>query len=254
MNQKLNIGIIGFGRFGQFLAKTLSKYHNLYSYSRSNYEEISNKMKIPFTCSLGDFLLNKLDIIILSVSILSMSSIIDQLLLYKHLLKDILIIDVMSVKVYPVEQLKRLAIEENNIDILATHPMFGPDSGYHNWINLPFVYYPIRIHNKNRYNLFIDIFYKEQCKMIMLDPYKHDQFAAKSQFITHLTGRLLKELDLQQTPINTVGYETLLKLVDNTCHDSFDLFKGLYTHNNESKVWLTKIKDSINDIEKQLNN
>lgn len=78
----------------------------------------------------------------------------------------------------------------------------------------------------------------------------HDEVSAGSQFVTHLTGRILERLSLRTTPINTKvglhghcktdisfgmkpsihanvdlqGFESLLQLVDNTCADSFDLF------------------------------
>ena len=39
----MKIGILGFGRFGQFLAETFSKYHNISAYSRSDYTSIAEK-------------------------------------------------------------------------------------------------------------------------------------------------------------------------------------------------------------------
>ena len=55
-----------------------------------------------------------------------------------------------------------------------------------------------------------------------------DRYAANSQFITHLVGRVLNELGpkLEQTPINTKGFESMLGLVETTCSDSFELFYG----------------------------
>ncbi len=46
---------------------------------------------------------------------------------------------------------------------------------------------------------------------------QHDQLAAGSQFVTHLTGRLLAKLKLQPSAIATQGFRSLLHLVDNTC-------------------------------------
>jgi len=42
---------------------------------------------------------------------------------------------------------------------------------------------------------------------------EHDRHAAGSQFITHTIGRVLAQLKLKSTPINTKGYETLRQLV-----------------------------------------
>jgi len=246
----MKIGILGFGRFGQFLGETISKNHNVIAYSRSNYSDIAKTMKIDFYQSLPDFLHQKLDIIILSVSIISFEKVISSLQPYLQLLQDVLLVDVLSVKNYPKKIiLNHLDLDKYNIDYLATHPMFGPDSG---WIDRPMVYNRVRISNSNRVVNFLDIFKEQQCIMTPLTCDEHDKYSAKSQFITHLTGRILGNLDLEDTPINTNGYNSLLTLVDNTCNDSLDLFQGLYQYNDETKLWLTKFRQSLDLIENKL--
>lgn len=64
----------------------------------------------------------------------------------------------------------------------------------------------------------------------------HDQQAANTQFITHTVGRVLNEMNVQSTAINTRGYESLLNLVENTAHDSFDLYYGLFMYNQVCRV------------------
>lgn len=44
-------------------------------------------------------------------------------------------------------------------------------------------------------------------------------------------GRVLGAMELQSTEINTRGFEALLKLVENTNNDSFDLYYGLFLYN-----------------------
>jgi arogenate dehydrogenase (NADP+), plant len=67
--------------------------------------------------------------------------------------------------------------------------------------------------------------------MVELSCEDHDQQAANTQFITHTVGRMLSEMNVQSTTINTRGYESLLNLVHNTAHDSFDLYYGLFMYN-----------------------
>lgn len=249
----MKIGILGFGRFGQFLGETISisKKHTVIAYSRSDYSDIAKTMKIDFYQSLPDFLNQGLDVIIISVSIISFEAVICSLKPYLELLQDKLLVDVLSVKNYPKKIiLNQFDLDKYNIDYLATHPMFGPDSG---WIQRPMVYNSVRITNSNRAVNFLDIFKEQQCIMTPLMCDEHDKYSAKSQFITHLTGRILGNLDLEDTPINTNGYNSLLSLVDNTCNDSLDLFQGLYHYNDETKLWLTKFRKSLDLIEKQLN-
>ena len=80
----------------------------------------------------------------------------------------------------------------------------------------------------------------------------HDEYAANSQFITHLTGRILWEQNLKPTPIDTKGFQTVLNLVENTCKDSFDLFFGLYYYNKYAANQLQKIKEALIQVERQL--
>jgi hypothetical protein len=49
-------------------------------------------------------------------------------------------------------------------------------------------------------------------------------------------GRLLGEMRVESTEINTRGYESLLSLVENTANDSFDLYYGLFMY-NQARCW-----------------
>lgn len=63
---------------------------------------------------------------------------------------------------------------------------------------------------------------------------EHDRQAASTQFVTHTVGRMLGAMGLSSTDIDTRGYEALLRLVDNTAHDSFDLYYGLFLYNTNA--------------------
>ena len=88
--------------------------------------------------------------------------------------------------------------------------------------------------------------------MIEMSCEQHDEYAANSQFITHLTGRILWQQNLVPTPIDTKGFKTVLELVDNTCKDSFDLFFGLYHFNSYASNQLRKIREALAQVERQL--
>ena len=67
--------------------------------------------------------------------------------------------------------------------------------------------------------------------MVEMSCEEHDRLAAGTQFITHSVGRVLGEMGLESTSIDTKGFEALLRLVDNTNNDSFDLYYGLFMYN-----------------------
>ena len=55
-----------------------------------------------------------------------------------HLMRGVLVVDVLSVKVHAKVVMKDLLPAD--CDILCTHPMFGPDSGRYSWHALPCVF------------------------------------------------------------------------------------------------------------------
>ena len=243
----MKIGIIGFGRFGQFLAKEFVNYGwNVYATSRSDYTHIANELNVTFL--KDSFYKKNYDIVILSVSINSLEETVKKI--DKTFWRNKLVVDVLSVKEYPSKILKKYI--PNDADLLLTHPMFGPDSAKHSWENKTFVYYPVRIKNQERFNKFF-IFWFKKCNPLILSPNIHDKYSANSQFITHLTGRILENINLTKTPIDTDGFNSLLKLMQNTINDSWDLFEGLYKYNNESKNTINYFKKGLFQIENKLN-
>lgn len=81
--------------------------------------------------------------------------------------------------------------------------------------------------------------------MVEMTCEEHDRQAASTQFVTHTVGRMLGAMGLSSTDIDTRGYEALLKLVDNTAHDSFDLYYGLFLYNTNATGELSWLVDLL---------
>jgi aspartate/methionine/tyrosine aminotransferase len=88
--------------------------------------------------------------------------------------------------------------------------------------------------------------------MVKMSCEQHDALAAGSQFVTHLTGRMLAKLSPQPSAIDTNGFKALLKLVENTCQDSFDLFYALYAHNPNSSEQLAQVAEAFEQVRNDL--
>jgi len=309
-SRPLNIGVIGFGRFGQFIGKSFTKYANVVGTSRSDYTQIAEDMGAKYVplSNLESFVLNEdLDVIVVAVSIVSFEDTLKDLV--PHLKKRLetkgncpLITDVLSVKEHARTMMLKHLPEE--CDILCTHPMFGPDSAKHGfWNGQKFVYERTRVdkvlldpdiprrdtayrnladndsdvdsesglfvdvqgveHNMHenseshvesmdRIERFLSIWEEEGCNMISMSCAHHDEYTANSQFITHLTGRILGAQGLRATPIDTKGFTNVLKLVETTTADSFDLFYGLYKYNRNSMEIIVKLKESMDDVVSKL--
>lgn len=251
---KLKIGIVGFGNFGQFLAKTLVRQgHTVLAHSRSNHADIARRIGVSFFPDANDLCEEHPEVILLCTSILSTEAVLRGLPV-QRLKRSTLFVDVLSVKEFPRNLF--IQILPSDFDIVCTHPMFGPESGKNGWKGLPFVYDKVKVGNDelrvSRCDRFLDIFAKEGCEMVEMSCAEHDRHAAGSQFITHTMGRVLEKLKLESTPINTKGYETLLNLVDNTAGDSFDLYYGLFMYNKNSMEQLERLDLAFESLKKQL--
>ncbi|XP_010435393.1 PREDICTED: arogenate dehydrogenase 1, chloroplastic [Camelina sativa] len=251
---RLKIGIVGFGNFGQFLAKTMVKQgHTVLAYSRTNYTDEAAKLGVSYFSDLDDLFEEHPEVILLCTSILSTEKVLKSLP-FQRLKRSTLFVDVLSVKEFPRTLFIQVLPQE--FDILCTHPMFGPESGKNGWNDLSFVFDKVRIgmddRRKSRCDSFLDIFAREGCSMVEMSCAEHDWHAAGSQFITHTAGRLLEKLSLESTPVDTKGYETLLKLVENTAGDSFDLYYGLFLYNPNAMEQLERFHLAFESLKKQL--
>eukprot|EP00878_Enallax_costatus_P026206 GHUV01028093.1.p1 GENE.GHUV01028093.1~~GHUV01028093.1.p1 ORF type:complete len:357 (+),score=134.33 GHUV01028093.1:1396-2466(+) len=253
-DKQLTVGIVGFGTFGQFMAKRLaSAGHRVLATSRTPYYQEAAAIGAEFFEDADDFCEEHPDVVILATSILSTEAVLRNLPLTR-LKRSTLIVDVLSVKVFPKQLLLRLLPPE--LDILCTHPMFGPDSGKGSWDGLNFMYDAVRVgkepRRQQRLELFLEFFRKQGCRMVEMTCEEHDRQAASTQFVTHTVGRMLGAMGLSSTDIDTRGYEALLKLVDNTAHDSFDLYYGLFLYNTNATEELERLEKAFDVVKKQL--
>ncbi|XP_010250266.1 PREDICTED: arogenate dehydrogenase 2, chloroplastic-like [Nelumbo nucifera] len=251
---KLKIAIVGFGNFGQFLAKTIVRQgHTVLVHSRSNYSDVARELGVVFFSDPDDLCEEHPEVILLCTSITSTESVLRSFPV-QRLKRNTLFVDVLSVKEFPRNLF--LQILPLEFDILCTHPMFGPESGKHGWGGLKFVYDKVRIGSEksrtNRCDHFLNIFAQEGCVMVEMCCAEHDRHAAGSQFITHTIGRALSRFGLESTPINTKGYDTLLNLVENTEGDSFDLYYGLFMYNKNALEQLERLDMAFESLKKQL--
>ncbi|KDP44685.1 hypothetical protein JCGZ_01185 [Jatropha curcas] len=246
----LNIGIIGFGPFAQFLAKIMIKQgHTLRATSRSDHSQLCEDFGISYFRDVRRFLEADNDVILICTSILSLAEVLKSLPL--HVLEQkTLFADVLSVKEYPRDVLLKVLPEE--MDILCTHPMFGPESGKDGWKDLAFVYDKVRVRDEDTCSSFLRIFENEGCRMLEMSCEEHDREAAKSQFLTHTIGRILSEMGIKSTPMSTKGFETLVQLKESTMKDSFDLFSGLFLFNRYAKQELNNLGLSFEKVKQKL--
>jgi len=236
-----SVGIIGFGRFGKVLANILQRGFAIKAYDPKPAGPFPGVQFLDL-----DTVLNE-KVVFIAVPIRHFESVIADI--SKKLKKETTLIDVCSVKNYPVNIM--LKILPDHIGVIATHPMFGPDS-YMSNSNLKMM-----INNTrdlyNQYSFWKRFFSDQSIQIIEMTPDQHDRLAAKTQGVTHFLGRMLKEFGIKKTNIDTQGFRDLLDLVGQTCNDTWELYADLQLYNPYTEDMVEKLKASTNKLDNQLN-
>ena len=235
-----SVGVIGLGRFGKVLVNILQKGYTISAYDIHDKTPMSN---VSF-CSLDKVLEER--VIFIAVPIRSFDSLIKEI--STKLKPGTTLIDVCSVKSYPVETM--LKYTNTKTGVIATHPMFGPDSFSTN-TKLKMMMHNVR-DISNQFLIWSDYFSNQGIEIIEMSPDEHDRLAARSQGITHFLGRMLKQFGIQKTQIDTQGFKDLLDLVDQTCNDTWDLYTDLQLYNPHTLDTITELRKSTESLDKQL--
>ncbi len=239
------VSVYGYGRFGKLWADILKKDFHVKVYSRRGLkpEDINPGIEITDLERLHDT-----DALFYCVAISSLESVLKET---KKLHKtECIYFDTCSVKVEPVRWMKQQLPEKSQI--IATHPMFGPDSYDAAIDKLPMVMCNISA-SEEHFTYWTDFFNNGKIKVQIMTPDQHDEMVAYSQGITHYIGRVLADLNLKTTKINTLGYKKILEIIEQTCNDSWQLFCDLQHYNPYTKKMRKDLHESIEKIYSILN-
>jgi len=240
-----NIGIIGFGRFGKLSARYLSTDFSVAVSTRSDKEEAikacgARPVSFETAC--------RQPIVILCMPISAMRDTLRQV--SPLLRKDALVVDVCSVKVYPVQWMRELL--PASVSILPTHPMFGPDSAANSLKGCKIVLCPERI-DSDRYEKIRAWLERQGLVIIKATAQEHDEKIAVSLSLTHFIGRSLSAFGARDLDIDTEGYKRLMHILGVVSHDTWQLFEDMHTFNPYAKQKRQAFIDAMADIHERLN-
>jgi len=241
---KQSLSIIGVGAFGEFTIKHLAPYFDLYLYDQ--YKDLSQVKEI-YNVTVTDFSeAMKSDIIVLAVPVQAIEETVEKMA--PCLKKGQLIIDVASVKSKPVAAMKSLLPE--GVNVVATHPIFGPQSGLHGISGKNIVVMNVRGDKLNCVAEFLAL--KLQLNVIQSTPEEHDQQMAYVPGPTHMIARIFKNMDVPQITQASRTYELLEEMVGLIKNDSDDLFRAIQTDNPYVADVKSRFFKSVKDLEDNL--
>jgi len=240
------IGIIGFGRFGRLMAGYLARDYKIKVFNRSDKTEAIVGMGAE-PATLEEVCRQKM--VILSVPISTMRETLKRIASLLH--ADTMVIDVCSVKVYPVEWMKELL--PPSVSLLGTHPMFGPDSAANSLLDRKIVLCRVRIGDE-RYEEVKGYLTGKGLNVIEATPEAHDRQIAVSLALTHFIGRGLDEFGAKELTIDTEGYKRLLHILEVVTHDTWQLFEDMYRFNPYAREERLAFMAALKRLEEKLDN
>lgn len=240
----ISIGIIGYGRFGQLLTDIFhTHWQDAKIFIFSNTQKVDRKLFF----ALKD--LSLCDIVLPCVPISSLKSTLQEI---APLLKDgATVIDVCSVKVAPVLWMKKIL--KNKAGIIATHPMFGPDSTRQGkqLAGLNMMLYNVSA-KKSIYDLWKSFWDFLEMHTVEITPRAHDRFAAYTINYNHLIGRIGEKIDIRETPIDTAGFSVIYRALTYVVNDSWQLFLDMQRYNPYAGEMRKKVAKALKEIERQV--
>jgi len=217
----MEIGIIGFGNFGRFMAKHLKNKAEVFVTDTINRAKEAEEIGVKFV-SLNDLLQKK--VIILAAPMENLKGIL-------HSIKDkiksgTLVLDVCSLKMFSCNAMKKILPE--NVDIIGTHPLFGPQSAPNSIEGMSIALCNVRSEGLESAKEFCESF---GLKVIITTPEEHDKQMAVSQALTHFIGQIANRISIKRVELSTKTFDDLMNIIEIIKNDAPELFENMQTMN-----------------------
>ena len=221
------IGLIGFGAFGRLIALHLKDHFRIYAYDPTGPDTCSGDTKGITSTSLS--VAASCPVVILAVPVQELERTVKAI--SQELRPGSLVLDVGSVKVVPAA-IMRGGLPED-VEIVATHPLFGPQSAAGAIRGLKIAVCQIRGTRGRSVAAFLRRVLG--LKVILTTPEAHDREAAVVQGLTHLIAKVLVQMEPLPTRMTTRSFDLLMQSVNMVRHDAPEVFQAIERSNPYSQ-------------------
>ena len=224
MSAKLTIrtiGLFGFGAFGRLAAEYLGRHFSLVVHDPAAGELLPGIDARPGTAEEAA----GADLVILAVPVSSMAGAIRAIA--PHLRPGAIVADVGSVKCAPVG-LMREGLPQS-VDVLGTHPLFGPQSARGGLAGRKIVLCDVRGRPARRIGAFLRRVLG--LRVFITTPEEHDREAAVVQGLTHLIAKVLVQMEPLPKRLTTASFEHLMTAVEMVRHDAPSVYEAIERDN-----------------------
>lgn len=240
-----SMGIIGFGQFGQLVAAQLAGRFHIGVHDVHVTDDViaaAGFQALSFEHAAAS------DVVVIAVPVQVMEEII--IAAAPHARPGATIVDVASVKMLPSRWLAEHM--PNTVHIVATHPLFGPQSATQQGgiAGRQLVICPIR----GDQHLKIAALGEELgLRVRITSAEEHDREMGYVQALTHLIGRSLSAMGIPDESLKTRTYQHLLDLIGLIDKDSFELFTAIQTLNPFAQEIVEEFVANVSGLLEQVN-
>lgn len=243
--EKLSLGVIGVGAFGEFMLKHVIPYFDVRVYDAfKDLSAVAETYNVD-VASLSD--VASCDVVVFAVPVREMEKTVAEVAPF---LRDgQLVIDLCSVKCKPIEIMKRLLPQ--GVDVVGLHPLFGPQSGKNGIAGLNVTLCPVR----GGRDEIVAHFLREKFNLnvFVTTPENHDREMAYVQGLTHMMCRVFLRMDVPDIHQQTKTYGHLLDMIELIRYDSEELFLAIQRDNPYVRETTDKFFSAVRELEDKLN-
>ena len=237
----MEIGIVGFGRFGRFAAEILRKDFPVSVFDRKTPSAPSG---VRFA-TLRE--VARQPCLLLCVPISQMERLCRRL--GPLLTPGQLVMDTCSVKEEPLRLMLDLFPE--SVEVLGTHPLFGPETGRHGITGLEVVLCPGRGNRVGKVKQYLET---RQLRVTVTTATEHDRAMASTQALFHFLAQGFFRMKVDPDTLATPGPAQLFRAFHDVRGDSRQLFRDLQQLNRFAPAQRKKLIASLAALDRSLSN
>ena len=215
------IGLLGLGAFGRLIVKHLSVHFDIVAHDPAAASDEQDQLRLGSIADVG-----RCDLVILAVPVRDMATAVASLA--PHLRPGTIVVDVGSVKVVPTRVM--LAGLPPWVDIVGTHPLFGPQSAKAGIRGRKIAICPVR---GRPAALHIAAFLRAVLglQVFLTSPEDHDREAAHVQGLTHLIAKVLVAMEPLPRRLTTASFDHLMQATEMVRYDAASVFEAIERDN-----------------------
>ncbi|MCQ4160563.1 prephenate dehydrogenase/arogenate dehydrogenase family protein [Roseomonas sp. GC11] len=207
-----HLGLIGLGAFGAFCRPHLERIGTVHGHDPAQ----------PGSAPLAEAASQPVVILAVPVARLAEAA----RAIAPHLRPGALVVEVCSIKTHPLAVLRDLL--PAHVELLGTHPLFGPQSGRDGIAGLRLVACP---GGGAQARLALRMLRRLGLQVVAMTAEEHDRQMAWVQGLTHLVARLVAGLEMPALPHTTPSFDLLMRATAQVSQDSEALFRTITEDN-----------------------